>query len=312
MKRKTGIRTGIVLLVAMVAAVAFAAVGRADDPRFDQVDSSLGPNIVSSGATVLYKAQWHYIDNQTLTHASVVITVPAGWTLVSPSDPTGCTQAGAIVTCARGTIRQGALIKQAVELTATANPVPVIQTVASALSFYEGPPNPGRAQSVPAPDRTTTVISANQTVEPNRAGKCLDQNETVSTASGVGGSSSSARGPFTLELCTPVSLVENARANPNDACLPAPYECVTDIVTTDAPVGSTTNPIKLTIVFYGTQLGSLPLIFSSVNATPEEVPACPDPATAVPDDPCYFGHVARMRSVTWSVNWSGVDPSWTS
>lgn len=305
-------RTGIVLLVVMAAAVAFAAVGRADDPRFDQVDSSLGPNIVNSGATVLYKAQWHYIDNQTLTHASVVITVPAGWTLVSPSDPTGCTQAqpGAIVTCARGTIRQGDFIKQSVELTATASTVPVTQTVSSALLFYEGPPNPGRAQSVSPPDRTTTVISADQTVEPNRAGKCLDQNETVSTAPGVGGSSSSARGPFTPELCTPVSLVENARTNPNDACLPAPYECVADIVTTDAPVGSATDPIKLTIVFYGTQLGNLPLIFSS--GTTRTVPACPDPATAVPDDPCYFGHVARMRSVTWSVNWSGVDPGWTT
>jgi hypothetical protein len=312
MKRRAGMRTGIVLLVALVAAVAFAAVGRADDPRFDQVDSSLGPNIVNSGATVLYKAQWHYIDNQTLTHASVVITVPAGWTLVSPSDPTGCTQAqaGAVVTCDRGTLRQGDFVKQAVELTATASTVPVTQTVASSLNFYEGPPNPGRAQSVPAPNRTTTVISADQTVEPNRAGKCLDQNETVSTAAGVGGSSSSARGPFTLELCTPVSLVENARANPNDACLPAPYECVTDIVTTDAPVGSTANPIKLTLIFYGTNLSTLPLIFSS--GTTRTVPACPDPATAVPDDPCYFGHVARMRSVTWSVNWSGVDPGWTS
>src|SRR5215217_1890531 len=172
MNRRTGVRTGIVLLVVMVAAVAFAAVGRADAPRFDQVDSSLGPNIVNSGATVLYKAQWLYIDNQTLTHASVVITVPAGWTLVSPSDPTGCTQAqpGAIVTCVRGTIRQGDFIKQAVELTATASVVPVTQPVTSALFFYEGPPNPGRAQSVSAPIRTTTVISADQTVEPNRAG----------------------------------------------------------------------------------------------------------------------------------------------
>ena len=312
MNRRVGVRTGIILLAALAAAVAFAAVGRADDPRFDQVQSSLGPSIVNSGATVLYKAQWHYIDNQTLTHASVKITVPVGWTLVSPSDPAGCTQpqAGAIVTCERGTLHQGDLIKQSVELTATASIVPVTQTVASSLFFYEGPPNPGRAQNVPAPDRTTTVISADPTVEPNRAGKCLDQNETVSTAAGVGGSSSSARGPVTLELCTPVSLVENARANPNDACLPSPYQCVGDIVTTDAPLGDATHPIKLTIVFYGTGLNNLPLIFAS--GTTATVPACPDPATAVPDDPCYFGHVARQQSVTWSVNWSGIDPTFTT
>jgi hypothetical protein len=303
-------RTGIVLLVAMVTAVAFAAVGRADDPRFDQVDASLGPTIVNSGATVLYKAQWHYIDNQVLTHAKVVITVEAGWTLVSPSDPTGCTQpqAGAPVTCQRGTIHQGDLIKQSVELTATASIVPVPQMVSSSLFFYEGPPNPGRAQSVAAPDRTTTVISADPTVEPNRAGKCLDEGETVATARNVGGSSSSARGPFTLELCTPVSLQEKARENPTEACLPAPYECVTDIVTTVAPFVSTTNPIKLTLIFYGNQLGNLPLIFASQTAA--TVPECSDSALAAPD-PCHFGHVARMQSVTWSVNWSGIDPTWT-
>jgi hypothetical protein len=180
------------------------------------------------------------------------------------------------------------------------------------LSFYEGPPNPGRAQNVPAPARTTTVISANQTVEPNRAGKCLDEGETVATATGAGGSSSSARGPSTQELCTPVSLVESARANPNDACLPSPYQCVTDIVTTDAPFVSATNPIKLTIVFYGTGLNNLPLIFTSPTLGTVSVPECPDPATAVPDDPCSFGHVARRQSVTWSLNWSGIDPSWTS
>lgn len=311
MKTRTGMRTGIVLLVALVAAVAFAAVGRADDPRFDPPESSLGPDPVSVGASVLYKAQWHYIDNQTLTHAKVVITVPAGWTLVSPSAPTGCTQpqAGAVVTCERGTIRQGDLIKQSVELTATASIVPVTQTVASSLFFYEGPPNPGRAQSVPAPDRTTTVISGDPTVEPNRAGKCLDEGETVGTAPNVGGSSSSARGPSTPELCTPVSLKEKARENPNEACLPAPYECVTDIVTTDAPFVSTTNPIKLTLIFYGNQLGNLPLIFTSQAAG--TVPECPNSALAAPD-PCYFGHVARMQSVKWSVNWSGRDPGWTN
>src|SRR6266545_1893851 len=112
MKTRTGVRTGIVLLVALVAAVAFAAVGRADDPRFDPPQASLGPDPVSVGASVLYTAQWHYIDNQTLTHTKVVITVPPGTILVSPSAPTGCTQtqAGAVVTCARGTIHQGDLI----------------------------------------------------------------------------------------------------------------------------------------------------------------------------------------------------------
>ena len=78
--------------------------------------ASVGPGIVDGGSDVLYKAQWHYIDNQTLTHPSIQITVPGGWSLVS-SDPTGCTQTGLVITCARDTIRQGDYVRQAVELT---------------------------------------------------------------------------------------------------------------------------------------------------------------------------------------------------
>jgi hypothetical protein len=307
MGRKTGIRTGIVLLVLVAAAAVFAAIGRASDPQFDQIQSSVGPGIVNAGSNVLYKAQWHYIDNQTLTHPAVEIMVPAGWTLVSPSDPTGCTQSGTLITCSRDTIRSGDYVRQSVELT-TDTPLGS-QTITSLLRFYEGPFNPGRAQRRTAPPVSTTVISADQTVEPNRAGKCLDAGQTVATAVNAGGSSSSALGPVTTALCTPVSLDEHARVNPNQSCLPIPYQCVTDIVTTDAPLGSTDNPIQLTIVFYGNGLNNRSLIFSS--ASTGTVPQCTDPAKADPD-PCYFGHVARQRSVTWSVNWSGVDPSWTS
>jgi hypothetical protein len=307
MNRRAGIRTGIVVLVVLATAVVFAAVGRADDPRFDQIESSLAPSPVSASASVLYKAQWHYIDNQTLTHPSIQITLPAGWALVSPSDPAGCTQTGTTVTCARDTIRQGDFVRQSVEL--TTGDVLGSQTVTSTLVFFEGPKNPGRLNHVDNLPASTLVISGDASAEPNRAGKCLDDGETVSTAPNVGGSSTSARGPSTQDLCTPVSIDEAAREDPNEACLPSPYECVTDIVTTDAPAGSTDHPIKLTIVFYGNGLNNLPLIFTSQTQGP--VPACSDDETAAPD-PCFFGHVARQRSVTWSLNWSGVDPSWTS
>jgi hypothetical protein len=302
MSKRAGIRTGIVLLAAIATAVVFAAVTRASDPRFDEIQSSIGPGIVDAGSDVIYKAQWHYIDNQTLTHPSVAITLPDGWALVS-SDPTGCTQAGVLITCARGTIRRGDYVRQAVRLTTDADLG--TQTITSALSFYEGPSNPGRAQIVDNVPANTTVISAD---DPNKAGKCVDQHGgSLSTDAGVGGSSTSALVPSTTELCTPVSIDERLRLGPLDACLTG-LECVSEIVTTDAPAGSTANPIQLTIVFYGTGLNNRPLIFNGGELDEQQVPACTGPG-ATPD-PCYSSYRSRQQSVTWGVNWSGRDPTW--
>jgi hypothetical protein len=306
LRKRAVVRISIVVLCGFMAAAVFAVLTRAGNPRFDQIQTSLAPNPVTAGGNVLYKAQWHYIDNQTLTHPQVEITVPAGWTLVSPSDPTGCTQSGTLITCPRDTIRTGDYVRQTVELTTT--PPLGTQTVTSRLGFYEGPINPGRIQRVQAPDASTLVISSDPSVEPNRAGKCVDNGETVSTATGVGGSNTTATGPPATDLCTPISIVENARSSSSEACLPAPYQCVEDIVETNAPFVSTTNPIPLTITFYGTGLNNLPLIFTSLTRQ-TTVAQCTG-AGASPD-PCYTGHVARQRSVTWSLRWSGADPTWT-
>jgi hypothetical protein len=300
---KTGTRTALVLFVALVAAAAFAVAGRADDPRFDQVQSSLGPSFVDAGQDVLVTAQWHYIDNQTLTHGSVEFTIPDGWTLVS-SDPSVCTQLGTSVTCPKGTITQGALIKQAVELRTDADLGSAIVT--SDLVFYEGPRNPGRRNHVFAPDGTTNVISAD---EPNRTGKCVDKNGgTISTEPGVGGSSTSAVVPETDDLCSPVSISERTRQNPTEGCLIG-LQCVAEIVTTDAPLFPAADPIQLTLTFFGTGLNNRPLIFNGGQPDEQEVEQCTAPG-ATPD-PCFFDSVNRRRSVTWSVNWSGRDPGWT-
>src|SRR6266498_1999055 len=106
MRRKAGIRIGL-LVAALAATAVFAVVARADDPQFDQVNSSIQPGFVNAGTDVLYTAHWRYIDSRTLVHASVLITVPDGWLNVAPSKPTGCTQVGRLITCDRGTIRQG-------------------------------------------------------------------------------------------------------------------------------------------------------------------------------------------------------------
>jgi hypothetical protein len=303
--RRASVRIGI-LVAALAATAVFAVVARADDPQFDQVYSSLQPGFVNAGSNVLYTAHWRYIDSRTLVHASVLITVPAGWTIVQPSDPTGCTQSGRLITCARGTIRPGDVIQQQVELQTDADLGS--QLVTSTLTFYEGPPNPGRAQAKDNLPATVNVISANQTNEPNRAGKCVpDNGGSLSTLAGFGGSSTTADVPGTDELCTPVTIDERARISPDEACLPG-VECVSDIVTTNAPAGSVDDPIQLTLVFYGTGLNNLPLIFNGGQPDGDYVDACTDPG-AVPD-PCYTGHQGRRQSVTWVVNWSGRDPGW--
>jgi hypothetical protein len=40
------------------------------------------------------------------------------------------------------------------------------------------------------------------------------------------------------------------------------------------------------------------------------VPECTDDRFANPD-PCYSDKKTRQQSVTWTVNWTGADPTWT-
>ena len=64
MRKSGALRIGIVLLLASVVAGVFALVGRADDPAFGVIDSSIGPGIVDANANVLVKASWQYLDNR--------------------------------------------------------------------------------------------------------------------------------------------------------------------------------------------------------------------------------------------------------
>lgn len=297
------IRTGLVLVLALAAAGIFAVVGRADDPQFGEITSSMGPGIVDANANVLVKASWHYIDNRTLNHSSVRFTVPDGWTL-QDADPDVCTQPSAtVVTCPRGTIRPDDVIAQAVELKTDGDLGNA--TVEIDLLFAEGPENPGRTQVQPAPDVGTTVIAPG---DPNKVGKCVGSNQSVSTDAGAGNSETTATVPETAELCTPISITEKVRLNAQEACLPD-VACVLDIVTTDSALFPATDPIKLKIVFRGQGINSLPLIFTS-SALQTIVPECLDDNVAAPD-PCYSDKRTRQQSVTWFVNWTGLDPGWT-
>ena len=277
------IRTGLVLLLAVAAAGIFAMVGRADDPLFGEVTSSMGPGISDAQDTVLVKASWQYIDTPTLNHSSVQFTHPAGWTLVA-SDPSVCSQASATtVTCPRGQIRTGNVVAQAVQLRTDSDLGQA--SVLPELLFSERPDNPGRLDSEPAP-----AVG------------------TVSTDAGVGNSETMATVPATAELCTPFSIDERLRTNGQEACTPN-YTCTLDIVNTDSALFPATDPIKLRIIFRAQQIGLLPLIFTSTTRQ-IQVPECPDDAVAAPD-PCWSDRKAQGNKLTYWVNWTGADPGWS-
>jgi len=302
------IRTGLVLVLALAAAGIFAMVGRAVDPVFGEKTASIGPGIVDAQDTVLVKASWQYLGNQTLNHSFVRFTHPAGWMLVA-GDPDACDQASTTtVRCDVGQIRTGDVVEQAVRLRPDSDLGPA--TVRTDLLFSERPDNPGRLDTEPGLEVQTTVISADENVEPNRVGKCVDPGGgTVSTQAGAGNSEASATVPETDELCTPVSITERLRLNATETCIPD-YACLLDVVTMDSALFPATDPIKLKIVFRGQTINNLPLLFVS-DTRRIQVPECTDDDTAVPDDPCYSDKRTRQQSVTWFVNWTGLDPSWT-
>jgi hypothetical protein len=304
---RRAIRIGIILVVALAVAAAFAVAGRASNPVFDS-SASLAPSPVDANSNVLYKAQWIYRDNQTLTHASIAITVPPGWTLVDEA-PDRCNQplGATTITCTLDTIRAGAVVNQAVELQTDAD-LGLDLPVTSELIFYEGPFNPGRANHAFNSSNGTTVTDVISEGDPDKAGKCVGENGgVVSTTSGVGGSATSANVPDTDELCTPVSIEERGRTNPTEFCLT--FVCQTDIVTTNAGDVGAADPIILTLTFYGQGLNTnLPLVFIS-NAAAGQVQDCAG-AGATPD-PCIQSSRARQQSLTRVVRWSGLDPTWT-
>jgi hypothetical protein len=288
------LRIGIVLLLASVAAGVFALVGRADDPSFNQVSSTAQPGFIDSNGDVLFTATWHDNDNRNFTHTRVEITIPAGWTLVSPSDPSGCTQAGTLVTCQWGTLRFNDVVTQTVRLHSDADTG--LQPVKADLVVYEGPGNPGRANHIPVLlDAQTDVFDP--AANPDKAGDCVSGNFSVGTVVGSGNSETTATAPTgTGKLCTPITIVEQSRPSP-----------LTDIVTTDAALVPTTKPIKLKILFKNTS--SHTLNFTSAGGQ-SEVPQCTDTRFASPD-PCWYDRKFRQQSATWFVNWSGLDPTWT-
>jgi hypothetical protein len=306
--RRSAIRIGAVLALVLAAAGAFAVVGRADDPRF-HTQASIGPGFVDAGSNVLVKASWEYLDTRTLNHVSVRFTVPAGWILVEAA-PDVCSQAaaGAIVTCPRDRIRPGdPPLEQDVELQTTSalGDKPVLAD----LLFAEGPANPGRLDTVPAlPTPHADVISTTDT--PNKIGKCVSPaGATVATDAGVGDSETSAVVPASDELCTPFSIDENVRVG-QEGCIPPPYVCTLDVVNTDSAVFPASDPIKLKIIFRGQQIPLLPLIFTSPTPRQIPVPECTDDAFASPD-PCWSDRKLQGNRLTYFVNWTGDDPTWT-
>jgi hypothetical protein len=289
--RKSGaLRIGIVLLLASVAAGVFAVIGRADDPAIVPLSSSAKPGFIVPTGDVLYNASWQDNDNRTFTHARVEITIQPGWRLVS-SAPSGCTRNGTLVTCEWGTLHFGDVVSQTVRLHSDGDTG--TQEISANLFVYEGPGNPGRANHIAALPADTEVLD--QTLTPDKAGDCVS-GSSFGTVPGSGNSETTATGPETNALCTPITIVETPRPDP-----------LTDLVTTDAALVPTTKPIKLKILFRNTS--SHTLNFTSAGGQ-SEVQQCTDTRFASPD-PCWYDRKFRQQSATWFVNWSGLDPTWT-
>ena len=301
MRKSGALRIGIVLLIASVAAGVFALVGRADDPVFDQISSSAQPGFIGANGDVLFNAHWRDNDNRNFSHARVEITIPAGWTLAS-SAPSGCTAAGTLITCQWGNLRFGQVVSQTVRLHSDGDLGN--QTVSAQLFVYEGPGNPGRLNHISAPDTQTQVFDP--TANPDKAGNCVSGNFSVGTVPNSGNSETTATAPTgTGTLCTPITIVERPRNNPTEFCLPD-VTCVNDIVATDSAQVGPTNPIKLKIIFRGTN--SHDLIFTSAIGQFEVLQCGTQGASP---DACWTDRRFRQQSATWFVNWSGADPSWS-
>jgi len=297
--RKSGaLRIGIVLLLASVAAGVFAVVGRADDPNIVSLGSSAKPGFIDPSGFVLWSASWKDNDNRTFTHTRVEITIPAGWTLDS-SDPSGCTRSGTLVKCEKGTLHFGDIVSQSVRL--KSNGVTGTQPILGSLVVYEGPGNPGRANHIPADPTSTQVLTS--TEHQSKAGDC-SSGDTFGTTAGAGNSETTATGPATGGLCTPITIIERPRNNPTEFCLPN-ITCVNDIVTTDA-AQVPLSPIQLKIIYR--QTNSHDLFFTSLVGH-FEVLACTDPEHS--PDACWTDRQFRQQTATWFVTWSGVDPTWT-
>jgi uncharacterized repeat protein (TIGR01451 family) len=268
---------------------------------------------VTGGRKALYTASWTNESNSTITNVTITVRLPAGSTLLS-ADPAVCSAsvpadpaAPVVVTCPRDNLRSGATFTQQIFFRAPEVTVETRSEVTADLQGDERTSDPNREHSdtfAQDPKPLTIVPTA-----ADAAGGCTQLGDPpLGTQSGLSATNpiitaASLTGPTGL-FCTPVTLVEQHRTNPTEAC-GAGAECTTDISTTEAPAVSA--PIQLTFTFVANNRN---LTWYKNGAA---VANCPG-ATQLPVglDACVnsrakVGSMAVALGVLWR---GGPDPFW--
>jgi hypothetical protein len=307
-KRTRGCFGAAVLIVAVVLAP-LATAGSAEADVVTS-DSTLAPNLLSSGRTAFYSATWTNGGRATLTNAVAVITLPPGSVLASASPPV-CTAAPAsasvVVTCPRGNLAAGATVTQQLLVTMSAGAgIKAVLTADEKGSDEEK----SHQDSFPAPDQPVTIVDA----AADAAGGCLKNGEqALATRDGLSAANplittAALTGPSGVPPCVPVTVRERAPTSPAEAC-GAGAKCTTDVAITDyipVTVELPSSPVQLTF----TVLASNRNLTWYKNGSP--VADCPG-ATTLPDhmSACVNSRSKTGSSVRLGVLWQeGIDPNW--
>jgi hypothetical protein len=278
-------------------------------PSVQQNGAPVG--FVTAGRNALYTASWTDQSTATITNVLVVITLPAGSTVLS-TDPAVCSTSApggsspVMVSCPREGMHTGDTVAQQVffQVPGTAGPT------AGVTAFLQGKEagndqNKSHTDSFPAPDRALTVVSGTA----DAAGACAQPGESLATRSGL-----SAANPLTTaasvtasagQICTPVTLVEQQRSDPTQGCGTG-ATCTVDISVTDAP--AVPAPIQLTFTFLASNKnltwyknGVAVIDCAGASSLPAGVAACVTSRSKL-------GSNAVSLGVLWA---GGPDPSWT-
>jgi hypothetical protein len=272
--------------------------------------SVLAPGLVSTGRIAFYAATWVNQSPSTLTHPDVVITLPAGSTVLS-ADPPVCTVSGpsgpVVVSCPRDNLGSGASLTQQLLVAVSTG-----GTVTAQMTADEGgnDRNKSHTDTFPAPDQTFTVVPGNA----DAAGGCLRDGDTpLATRPGLAATNplitTAALAGTSGLVCVPVTVQERPATSPTEAC-GAGATCTTDIAITDfISIASQLprSPLELTFTVVATNKN----MTWYKNGIP--VVDCAG-ATSLPPgvSACITGRSKpSSKSVQLDVLWqTGVDPTW--
>jgi len=305
-----------VLLVGLCAGPSSAA-SPVVTPRAELVPSLVrdGAQVgfVTGGRSALYTVSWTDESQATITNTVVTVVLPAGSTLLS-ADPDVCTaQAPAspsdpvVVTCPRENMHSGDTITQQIFFRVPEVTAETQSEVTAELQGKEQASDRDKSHTdtFSAPPRPLTIVPT----AADAAGGCTQPGDApLGTQSGLSATNplittATLTGPSGL-FCAPVTLVEQHRTNPTEAC-GAGAECTTDIAMTEAP--AVAAPVQLTFTFVANNRnltwyknGIEVANCSGATELPPGLNACVNSRAKV-------GSMAVMLGVLWG---GGPDPSW--